>query len=106
MDFPREFPRWKTIANLQVEFRTGRITNPKKASDSNRTSPLRMQPCEDTDGANFERPGWHDPHVPKIVVVDGRDVNHPDGSTRGDEATKAFFGTNAEKVSLARRLRC
>ena len=62
------------------------------------TSPLRMEPRENAEGADFDWTGWHDLHAPKAIVVRRRNIYSPHDASCRDQARPTLFGSNAPEI--------
>jgi len=76
------------------------VRGPAALAHPSRPAPLRMQPGEDAQGTDLNRPRRHDLHAPETVVVRSRNVDCPNGAARGDQAGPEFFCANTIQLVL------
>jgi hypothetical protein len=65
------------------------------------TAPLRVQPDENSQGANLQGTGRKNLHLPQTGIIDCRHIGRPYRPPCGEQASEALFRRNAERISPA-----
>jgi tRNA pseudouridine synthase B-like protein len=65
------------------------------------TPPFRVQPDQNSQGTNLQGTGRKNPHLPQTGIIDCRYIGSPYRPPCGEQATKALFRRNAERISPA-----
>jgi len=68
------------------------------------TTPLGVEPGQDSEQTDLNRSRLHDVQVPEAVVVHGGDIDAPNHASSGNQARQTLFSAYVEQAAFTLRL--